>query len=227
MNRILALLTDPILLPLALALVAAVARVAYAIVSHVVAPHPRARAAVEAVVALLPDVLRSGLQLVAVATGRAPPTLDVRLPDPMRARVTAQMCAELDATKAERDELARRLVGLTGEEPRSPDETTVAARTGRLPPGTLGTMVLLALVLGCGPAREALLTVTPGVPPASGCVAGAYRCADGAPETCSASGRWWRTLPVDVTGAPRRCPAGCALSANGVAHCAPADGGAR
>jgi hypothetical protein len=175
MTRLLDLLTDPVRLPLVLALVAALARVVYAVVSRVVQPYPRARAALEAAVALLPDVLRSGLQLVAVVTGRPAPKLDALPPDP-RVEERAVRLAGSDLTllratvldlQAERDALARRVAELTaseepgrlrptvvpGEEPaRSPDETTAAARTGRhrLPKGTLGAMVLLALATGCG-----------------------------------------------------------------------------
>ena len=146
--RLLDLLSDPIRLPILLAFVGAVLRVAYAIISHVVAPYPRLRAGVEAVVALMPDTLRSGLQVVSMWTGRPAPTLDVRPADPTAARVTAQVFAELDATKAERDALARRVAEFTaaeepgrlrptvvpGEEPlppRSPDESTHAATTSR------------------------------------------------------------------------------------------------
>lgn len=110
--RLLDLLSDPIRLPVALALAGALLRVVYAIVSRVVAPYPRARALVEAVVALWPDVLRAGLQLVAVRTGRPPPTLDALPPDPDAARVTAQVFAELDAVKGERDALAQRVAEL-------------------------------------------------------------------------------------------------------------------
>lgn len=173
--KLLDLLTDPVRLPLVLALVAALARVVYAVVSRVVQPYPRARAALEAAVALLPDVLRSALQLVAVVTGRPAPKLDALPADP-RVEERAVRLAGSDLTllratvldlQSERDALARRVAGLTaseepgrlrptvvpGEEPaRSPDETTAAARTGRhrLPAGTLGAMVLLALATGCG-----------------------------------------------------------------------------
>ena len=147
--RLLDLLTDPVRLPLAIALATALLRVVYAIVSRVVAPFPRVRAFVEAAAALSPDVLRALLQVVAIRTGRAPPTLDALPPDPDAARVTAQVLAELDAVKAERDALARRVAELTAgevpgtlrptvvpgesvestEEPaRSPDETTHGAR---------------------------------------------------------------------------------------------------
>ena len=88
-------------------------------------------------------------------------------------------------------------------------------------------LLVLVLAAACGPARDALLAATPGVPPVSGCTTGNYRCNGAAPEACSASGRWWPALPRDATGGQTRCPAGCAVNGDGVAHCAPADGGAR
>jgi hypothetical protein len=168
--KLLDLLTDPVRLPLALALLAAVARVLYAIVSHVVAPYPRARAAVEAVVALLPDVLRSGLQLVAVVTGRAPPILDARLPDPradadVRRRV--EILDQLRDAEAERDALAARVAELTAstepgrlrhtvvpggdEEPAAPAVTSRhrIARPAESGHARLWVLALLVLV-GCG-----------------------------------------------------------------------------
>ena len=146
-SRILALLSDPIALPAVLALVAAGLRLTYAGISRLVQPYPRARAAVEAVAALAPDLLRFVMQVVALWTGRPAPKLDA-IPaavDPFRAdgRTAAQLLAELDAVKSELDALARRVAELTaGEEPgtlrptvvpgddlpRSPDETTHGAR---------------------------------------------------------------------------------------------------
>lgn len=75
-SRILALLSDPIALPAVLALVAAGLRLVYAGVSRLVQPFPRARAAVEAVAALAPDLLRFVLQVVALWTGKPAPKLD-------------------------------------------------------------------------------------------------------------------------------------------------------
>jgi hypothetical protein len=160
--KLLDLLTDP-RTPFVLAAIVALARVLYALVSRLVAPYPRARAAVEALAALGPDVVRSALQLVAVATGRPAPKLDLAPLDPatrraaeaaeawrLRAEAAEARVAEL--TAAEEPGRLRPTV-VPGEEPaRSPDETTAAARTGRhrLPKGTLGAMVLLALATGCG-----------------------------------------------------------------------------
>lgn len=71
------------------------------------------------------------------------------------------------------------------------------------------------------------MRVTPGVPEPSGCVVDTYRCNGAVPEACSATHRWWPTIPRDPSGAQRVCPAGCAIAASGVAYCAaPMDGGA-
>lgn len=64
----------------ALVLFVALLRVAYAIVSRVVAPYPRVRAAVEGLAALFPDVLRAAQQLLAAFAGRPVPSLDLRAP---------------------------------------------------------------------------------------------------------------------------------------------------
>lgn len=80
--------------------------------------------------------------------------------------------------------------------------------------------VLLLAATACGPVRGAVLAVTPGVPPASGCApTGASRCTGAVPEVCSASGRWWSALPP-----PGTCPAGCVVDDAG-ARCAAGDGG--
>ena len=92
--------------------------------------------------------------------------------------------------------------------------------------GVFGLVAVLALS-ACGPARDALMAVTPGVPPASGCTTGNHRCNGAVPEVCSETGRWWPALPRDAQGAQRACPAGCAMTADGAAYCAAADGGAR
>lgn len=65
---------------MAIALAAAVVallRVLYALLSRIVAPYPRLRAAVEAVAALGPDVARALLQLARAVTGRALPSPDL------------------------------------------------------------------------------------------------------------------------------------------------------
>lgn len=144
------LLTDPVRLPLLLAAVTIVARVIYALISRVVQPFPRARAAVEALAAATPDVLRAGLQVVAIITGKPAPKLDlvpVGDPDPRvieaasravdvvaadwKARALAAEARVAELTAAEEPGRLRPTV-VPGEEPaRSPDETTAAAATSR------------------------------------------------------------------------------------------------
>lgn len=82
--------------------------------------------------------------------------------------------------------------------------------------GALVVLVALALgVLGCDPVRQAALdTQSPRV----GCVAFSHRCHDGAPEVCSAAGRWWASLPRSPSGEPRRCADVCEV-VDGVAWC--------
>lgn len=149
--KILDLLTDP-RTPLVLAAVAAFLRVLYALLSRLVQPYPRVRAVVEAFAALLPDVLRAGLQIVAAWTGRPAPRLDAPIDgDPnLRAEQALQNAVTLSAssdgwrrralaaearvaelTAAEEPGRLRPTV-VPGEEPaRSPDETTAAAATSR------------------------------------------------------------------------------------------------
>lgn len=90
-------------------------------------------------------------------------------------------------------------------------------------------IILLFLLLqsSCGPAREALMRVTPGVPDPSGCTPEAQRCNANVPEVCSASGRWWPALPRRPDGSQRACSERCLVDVDaGVAFCAlGADGG--
>lgn len=82
-------------------------------------------------------------------------------------------------------------------------------------------ILLLSLVVsvGCGPARETVMRLAPGVPEVSGCAATTQRCNGAVPEVCSSSGRWWPSLPVRPDGTQRACVscvvedsvAGCAL----------------
>lgn len=95
----------------------------------------------------------------------------------------------------------------------------------------LFALAFLMLAVACGPAREGLMSITPGVPANSGCTAGAGRCNARVPEVCSASGRWWPALPRDAYGAQRVCLVGCAMDDAGVPYCVPdhdvgGDGGA-
>lgn len=206
--RLIDLLTDPVRLPVALSLAAALARVVYAIVSRVVAPLPRVRAIVEAVAALLPDVLRFALQMWAAWTGRPAPKLDAVPLDPAgRARLDAlagladNLAAEgkrreallerLVAAERERDELARRVAELTarddgtlrpavvpGEEPAGQPRPPPVVTTRHRIVGA--TLAALGLALaGC-----------PKLPPVSGCEPLEQRCDGDRPQVCSPTQRW-------------------------------------
>jgi hypothetical protein len=67
--------------PEVLVALVAVLRVLYAVLSRLVAPYPRVRAAIEGVAALGPDVLRAVQQIGSAVLGRPLPSLDVRAPD--------------------------------------------------------------------------------------------------------------------------------------------------
>jgi len=62
----------------------------------------------------------------------------------------------------------------------------------------------------------------PRLPPVSGCTPGEQRCADDAPEVCSASRRWHRAGDASC-----RAVGGACATDGGVAYCTPTDGGAR
>lgn len=78
------------------ALVVALLRAVYALISRLVQPYPRLRAAVEAVAALGPDVGRAGLQLYRAVTGHALPSIDLDTRDAELAALRARV-AELTA----------------------------------------------------------------------------------------------------------------------------------
>ena len=75
------------------ALVVALLRAVYALVSRLAQPYPRLRAAVEAVAALGPDVARSALQLYSAITGRPVPSLDLDARDAELAALRARVAA--------------------------------------------------------------------------------------------------------------------------------------
>lgn len=85
-----------------------------------------------------------------------------------------------------------------------------------------GVAVLGALTQGCGPGRELVMRVAPGVPSRteSDAAVGSSRCNGAVPEVRSASGRWWPATPASAP-----CAHGCVTDDAG-AYCA-ADGGAR
>jgi hypothetical protein len=87
--------------------------------------------------------------------------------------------------------------------------------------------LVLVCAADCGPGRNALMTITPGVPPVSvGVDAGTNRCNANVPEVCSSTGRCWPSLPRDAFGHQRVCLAGCAVDDAGVAVCLPGDASA-
>lgn len=104
-----------------------------------------------------------------------------------------------------------------------------SARTRVLPPlaplsGGLAVVLVVLLsgvgVTACNPIRNAAMTTVAGPP--DGCAPRTYRCHTGAPEVCSASRRWWPTLPRDPTGVPRVCTGSCRIDPrDNVAFCSP------
>lgn len=264
------LLLEHARVPLVLAIVTAVMRVAYAAAMRAAAPNPRARAAIEFGAALMPDLIRAVLQAVALYTGRPAPRFDGSLmPDDALRAKTAELDALVRAVRREHEVREAWLAGLAPgscagapaelvaaeavtrelvfgaaqradtlvpdgtETPRVVTRRWRAPESGRVDVLALVLVLALALVLplavavgGCGPARDALLAVTPGVPRVAGCDAGAQRCEGAVPVVCSRSGRWWPSLPPDPQGVQRQCPAGCELD-GGTAFCTAADGGAR
>lgn len=108
------------------------------------------------------------------------------------------------------------LMGALSRSPAPPTATVGPAATQASAIGALVVLVALALgVLGCDPVRQAALdTQSPRV----GCVALSHRCHNGAPEVCSAAGRWWASLPRSPSGEPRRCADVCEV-VDGVAGC--------
>lgn len=105
------------------------------------------------------------------------------------------------------------------EDPEQPQPR--AAERGSARPGALLVVVVLALgaylVVGCRTAREVVMRAAPGVPDPVGCVAGTQRCDGQVPQVCSASGRWWPSLPVRPDGSQRVC--GACVVEDGVAGC--------
>lgn len=85
--------------PEAIMAVVILLRVLYAMVSRLVRPYPRLRAAVESVSALGPDVLRAVQQGAIAATGRPVPGLEVRAPEEDRAALLARAVAAENALK--------------------------------------------------------------------------------------------------------------------------------
>lgn len=178
--------------PITLALVVIALRVAYAVLSRVVAPYPRARAIVEAVAALGPDVLRALQQAASAATGRPVASLDARHPLDDRAALLAR------AEAAE-----RRVAELAGAAPAAAPVERMTA----VPP----LVVLLAVSLVCA------ATACPQLPPVSGCRPLSQRCAGDHVEVCSPSQRWHVVGDLTCGAQGDRCE----VSDAGVARCVP------
>lgn len=100
--------------------------------------------------------------------------------------------------------------------------TAPPAPSGQSGAAVVGALVIaaalgLAAPSACRPARDALVDMQS---PRVDCRAGSQRCVGRAPEVCSATGRWWASLPVAPDGTPRVCADVCEVSEAGVAHCA-------
>lgn len=85
-------------------------------------------------------------------------------------------------------------------------------------------LVLLALALGCGPARNALVDVLPTAPGRADCRDGAQRCNGLVPERCTVSdgvGRWYPKHQLAANLRPAPCAVRCEVSGDPPAsHCA-------
>jgi hypothetical protein len=118
-----------------------------------------------------------------------------------------------------------RLLRSTGRDPLflpapPPRASAPSGRSGQSGRADVGALVVLAAVglvgvTACPRAREAVLdTQSPRV----ACAPTSQRCHDGAPEVCSATGRWWPAMPPQDDGTPRRCAVACEV-VEGVARC--------
>jgi hypothetical protein len=118
-----------------------------------------------------------------------------------------------------------RLLRSTGRDPLflpapPPRAGAPSGRSGQSGRADVGALVVLAAVglvgvTACPRAREAVLdTQSPRV----ACAPTSQRCHDGAPEVCSATGRWWPAMPPQDDGTPRRCAVACEV-VEGVARC--------
>lgn len=210
--------THPALAAAVLALAVVVMRVVYAIVSRLVAPYPRARAVVEAIAALMPDVLRAVLYVLRAATGLPLPSPDLDARDAELARLRAALAM------SQSDVMALRATRIAPPSPVDP-------QAGHIRAPLLGVVLLVSLVgftLRCRPATDTGYALA-GLPAATQCTAREYRCNAGIPEVCergntsTGSLRWWPTVPPGPDG--RRVPcARCVVDVDGGrAHCGAVD----
>ena len=204
--------------PEALAALVVAARVLYALASRIAAPYPRARAVVEGIAALGPDVLRAVQQLGSALLGRPLPSLDARAPDDDRAQLRARI-AELEAMLPA---------------PPSPSKVEPVDHSGERGSAEVRGIALLLAVALCVAGLGAVLTgcPSPRLPVVEGCTVGASRCREDRPQVCSSTGRWHDVGDLACAASAAVCVEG---ADGGVAHCAspiPAnpfttDGGAR
>lgn len=103
------------------------------------------------------------------------------------------------------------------------DAASTLGQRGHVRGGVLALLAVVALAVlgataqGCRTGREVVMRAAPGVPDPVGCVAGTQRCDGQVPQVCSASGRWWPSLPVRPDGSQRVC--GACVVEDGVAGC--------
>jgi len=205
-------------LPLYLALATGLLRAAYALASRILAPYPRARAAVEAAAALAPDVLRFMQQVFLLLTGRPMPSTQPVSVVPAQPASAAPVAVRREwyAAVVPPPPAPMRAVTVRGRPPPAPDGQRGSASVRALL--ALAATLTVALPLG------AALTGCPNwqrpVCPAPG----VYACVADQPAVCSPSGE---QTPIgdEPCSAQGRV---CVLRADGVAYCARStDGGAR
>ena len=185
-----------------LSLAAALLRALYAMLSRVLAPYPRARAFVEAVAAMAPDVLRFAGQVYALLAGRALPS-------------TGAVSVPADDTPPDGD----RHASIVPPAPVAP--APVAPRDGQRGSADVRSLAAAAVVALC--VGAALGGCPNWQRPACG-TPGAYSCAADQPHVCAPTSR--ELTPIGDESCSRQGRV-CALSDAGVARCVRAtDGGA-
>lgn len=210
---------------LILAMATGILRAAYALASRILAPYPRARAFVEAVAAMAPDLLRFMQQVYRVMTGRDLPStqpvslapaapVGIALPaEKQGALVVSETRPVAHPTPADgvAFDAQRVALGAVTVDPGKSD-----GQRGSVDLPGLLTCIIAAILAG------ALCVGCPRNPPVSGCQPEAQTCINDRPHVCSASQRW------HVAG-DRTCSSigGQCTVLGGRAYCAPvADAGA-
>jgi hypothetical protein len=193
--------THALSIALALATLTGILRAAYALASRVLAPYPRARAFVEAVAAMAPDVLRFLQQVYRVLTGRDLPStqpVSVMPPTPTVA-LPAEKQGALDVLATRPSVAPPAPTPAEGSDPvDEPEPFDPQARRTITPAdrqrGSVDVRSLLAVVVGLSVVLPlgVALSGCPRNPPVSGCQPEAQTCIADAPHVCSASQRWHR-----------------------------------